>query len=80
MSLLNIQDKETIKKWLVSGSIKKAYDRTVKGYVYMTDTSSKLQLPKDSRKNELYLLQPFLCLQVKVLSKAQFHVEVTFSD
>ena len=80
VSLLNIQDKETIKKWLVSGSIKKAYDRTVKGYVYMTDMSSKLQLPKDSRKSELYLLQPYLCLQVKVLSKQQFHVEVTFSD
>ena len=35
-------DKETIKRWLVSGSIKKAYDRSVKGYVYITDLSSKL--------------------------------------
>jgi hypothetical protein len=26
------------------------------------------------------LLQPFLALQVKVLDKKQFHVEVTFSD
>jgi len=42
VSLLNIQDKETIKRWLVSGSIKKAYDRSVKGYVYITDLSSKL--------------------------------------
>ena len=73
-------DKETIKRWLVSGSIKKAYDRSVKGYVYITDMSSKLQLPKDPRKQELFLLQPFLCLQVKVLDKKQFHVEVTFSD
>ncbi len=73
-------DKETIKRWLVSGSIKKAYDRSVKGYVYITDMSSKLQLPKDSRRQELYLLQPFVNLQVKVLDKKQFHVEVTFSD
>ena len=64
-----LPDKETIKKWLVSGSIKKAYDRTVKGYVYMTDISSKLQLPKDPRKQELYLLQPYLVVQVKALNK-----------
>ena len=60
-TVLNL-DKETIKRWLVSGSIKKAYDRSVKGYVYITDMSSKLQLPKDPRKQELFLLQPFLCL------------------
>ena len=76
----NYTDKATIKPWLVSGSIKKAYDRTVKGYVYITDLSSKLQLPKDARRTELYLLQPFLNLQVKVLNKKEFHVEVTFSD
>ena len=68
-TLMLLPDKETIKKWLVSGSIKKAYDRTVKGYVYMTDISSKLQLPKDPRKQELYLLQPYLVVQVKVLNK-----------
>ena len=56
VSLLNIQDKETIKRWLVSGSIKKAYDRSVKGYVYITDLSSKLQLPKEPRKQDLFLL------------------------
>ena len=35
-------EKELIKKWMVSGSIKKAYDRSVKGYVYITDMNSKL--------------------------------------
>jgi len=48
--LFSVTDKETIKRWLVSGSIKKAYDRSVKGYVYITDLSSKLQLPKDPRR------------------------------
>ena len=38
----NSVEKETIKKWMVSGSIKKAYDRSVKGYVYITDSNSKL--------------------------------------
>ena len=46
----------------------------------MTDMSSKLQLPKDPRRQELYLLQPYLVVQCKVLNKQQFHVEVTFSD
>ena len=55
-------EKETIKKWMVSGSIKKAYDRSVKGYVYITDQNSKLQLPQDTRRQELYLIQPFLNL------------------
>ena len=35
-------EKELIKKWMVSGSIKKAYDRSVKGYVYITDMNLKL--------------------------------------
>ena len=48
--------------------------------MYITDLSSKLQLPKDNRRTELYLLQPFLNMQVKVLNKKEFHVEVTFSD
>ena len=69
-----------IKKWMVSGSIKKAYDRSVKGYVYITDQNSKLQLPQDTRRQELYLIQPFLNLQVKVLDKKQFHLEVGFTD
>ena len=40
----------------MAGSIKKAYDRTVKGYVYITDLSSKLQLPKEPRRQELGLI------------------------
>ena len=65
---------------MVSGSIKKAYDRSVKGYVFITDTNSKLQLPQDPRRQELYLIQPFLNLQIKVLDKKQFHCEVGFTD
>ena len=65
---------------MVSGSIKKAYDRSAKGYVYITDRNSKLQLPQDPRRTELHLLQPFLNLQVKILDKKQFHLEVSFTD
>ena len=62
LTLALLIDKETINKWHISGSIKKAYDRSVKGYVYMTDINSKLQMPKDTRKQELYLVQPYLLL------------------
>ena len=65
---------------MVSGSIKKAYDRSVKGYVYITDANSKLQLPQDTRRQELCLIQPFLNFQVKVLDKKQFHFEIGFTD
>ena len=50
VSLLNINEKESIKRWSISGSVKKAYDRQVKGYVYVSELSSKLQLPKDARR------------------------------
>lgn len=41
---------------MLTGMVKKAYDRSVKGYVYITDQGSKLQLPKDPTKNDLYLI------------------------
>jgi hypothetical protein len=80
VQLLNVQDKESIKKWSLTGNLKKAYDRSVKGYVYVADSNSKLMLPKDSRKADLHLIQPYLLLQVKILDKKQFHVEIGFSD
>lgn len=40
--LLSIQDKETIKNWGLIGNLKKAYDRTVKGYIFVSDSNSKL--------------------------------------
>ena len=62
------------------GNLKKAYDRSVKGYVFVSDANSKLQMPKDTRKMDLYLLQPYLLLQIKILNKKQFHLEVAVTD
>jgi hypothetical protein len=75
-----VQEKDTIKNWGLVGNLKKAYDRSVKGYVFVSDANSKLQLPKDTRKTDLHLLQPYLLLQVKILNKKQFHFEVAFTD
>jgi hypothetical protein len=38
VQLLNIQEKESLDKWVVTGgTLKRAFDKTVKGYVYITD-------------------------------------------
>lgn len=78
---MNVQDKDSIKNWAVaSGNLKKAYDKTVKGYVLICDGQTKLQIPKESRKAELYLLQTNLLFQIKVLDKKSFNLEVVFTD
>jgi hypothetical protein len=79
LSLLDVQDKESIHKWGVTGgNLKKAYDKTVKGYVYITDVNMKLSLP--GKPQDLFLIQTYLTIQCKVLSKQSFNVEVSFTD
>lgn len=81
MPLLSITDKDSVKNWAVtSGGLKKAYDKTAKGYVYVLDTQTRLQLPRDTRRTELYLLQQNLLLQVKILDKKSFNLEIVFTD
>ena len=62
ITLLNIADKSSITKWNVQGSLKKAYDRFVKGYVYVSDINSKMEIPKNPRRQELYLQHNYLLL------------------
>jgi len=52
----------------------------VKGYVFVSDANSKLQMPKEARKTDLYLMHPYILLQIKILNKAQFHFEVAITD
>jgi hypothetical protein len=75
-----VQDKDSIKNWGLVGNLKKAYDRSVKGYILVSDNNSKMMMPKDNRKQDLCLLQPYLLLQCKILNKKQFHMEIAFSD
>ncbi len=78
---MNVGDKDSISKWSIAGgSLKKAYDKTCKGYVYITDANTKLMLPGNARTQDLYLLQNHLVLQIKVLDKKSFNLEVTFTD
>ena len=55
VDLLDIHDKEALKTWQTVGSLKKAYDKSVKGYVWITDQNSKWTHPKD-RKQTLGLV------------------------
>jgi hypothetical protein len=45
-SLLSVAEKEQIQNWAVSGSsLKKAYDKSVKSYVFVSDAKMKLSMP-----------------------------------
>ena len=79
VQLLSVADKTSINKWTVQGSLKKAFDKSVKGYVYITDVGTKLSLPS-SRRDELALLQGTVLLQCKLLDKKSFQLEVLFTD
>jgi hypothetical protein len=79
--LLAINEKESVQKWSISGSnLKRAYDKTVKGYVYITDQNTKLMMPGLTRQVDLYLLQTNLLFQIKILDKKSFNLEVMFTD
>ena len=60
--------------------MKKAYDKTVKGYTYILDQNSKWTAPRDPRKESLGITQPYVIIRCKVLDKKSFHFEVAFSD
>ena len=80
VSLLSISEKEQVQGWLTPKNLKKAYDKTCKGYVYITPALGKWKHPLDDRKEELGLIQPFVIIQCKVLDKQSFHFEVAFTD
>lgn len=44
------------------------------------DQQTRLQLPKDGRRQQLYLVQPYLLLQCKILDKTSFTLEIGFTD
>lgn len=58
--------------------IGKTYDAQVKGYCYSCDKIGRLSLPKD--KSSIYLIQPFLNLQLYIPQGANFSLELLISD
>jgi hypothetical protein len=58
--------------------IGKTYDSQVKGYCYSCDKIGRLSLPKD--KSSIYLIQPFLNLQLYIPQGANFSLELLMSD
>jgi hypothetical protein len=47
VSLLNVQENETMQNWGVVGSSFKTFDESAKSYVLMSDDKMKLTLPKN---------------------------------
>eukprot|EP00347_Sterkiella_histriomuscorum_P023813 403333301 len=78
--LFNVQNKESINNWVFQGSVKKAYDKSCKSFVFVFDHATKAQMPDDSRQKELYLVQPFILLQLMITDKKLFNLEVTVTD
>jgi len=55
------------------------YDKALMCDVYALQNDSKLVLPEDCQE-ELFLLQTNLVLQIKILCKSSFSLEVVFTD
>jgi hypothetical protein len=67
--------------WSFSGQVKKAYDKTCKGFILLFEHATKAQLPADPRNAEdLHLVQPYLLMQIMVTDKKVFHLEITVTD
>ncbi len=66
--------------WSFSGSVKKAYDKTCKGFIMLFDHNTKAQLPADPRADELFLVQPYILIQAMIADKKSFHIEITVTD
>ncbi|CDW78155.1 UNKNOWN [Stylonychia lemnae] len=80
LTIDNLIGKETLNNWSFQGSVKKAYDKSCKSFILLFDHATKAQIPSDPRQAELYLVQPYLMLQLMITDKKLFHIEVTVTD
>ena len=83
VEIFNPSSKDALSIWKSTNvnSIKKDYDKFVRGYILILDGNSqnKIQLPKDEKKG-LSLTQPFLVCQVCVPSDGNLFLEIAFCD
>ena len=80
LTIFNAKEKDIINFWQKSGTIKKAFDSSVKGYIIVLDSLAKLQLPKNPAKNSLKYEYGFIILQCKVLDKRSFWLDIKYTD
>ena len=74
-------DKDSLAGWSFSGPVKKAYDKTCKGFILLFEHSTKAMIPVDPRNSEdLHLVQPYLMMQIMITDKKVFHLEITVTD
>uniref|UniRef100_A0A8C4ZPU6 CFA20 domain-containing protein n=1 Tax=Gadus morhua TaxID=8049 RepID=A0A8C4ZPU6_GADMO len=85
VEVFSAQGNNPVAKWKLQGapaSIKKIFDKEVKGFVYCVEGSSqtvKMLIPEDG-KTTLGLLQRFLVLQVNIPECRDFSIELIISD
>lgn len=54
MEVFSAQGRDPVAQWKLNGSVKKEFDKTLKGYVYKMEggsstTSTRMQLPKTDK-------------------------------
>ncbi|KAK3103082.1 hypothetical protein FSP39_016320 [Pinctada imbricata] len=75
------QGKDSTASWKLNGSVKKVYDKEVKGNVCSLEGSSattKMQLPKD--RQSLTLIQRYLIFQIFIPRGQEFSFELGVTD
>lgn len=48
-TLFDIKEKVQMKNWEMPGNVKKAYDKSLKGYVCIMEENSKMSTPRNPR-------------------------------
>ncbi len=73
--------KNPLQNWKVTGTnLQKVFDKAIKGNIYILEGQSKMQLPKDEKKDILGLIQPFLVFQLFIPAGKNIHIEVGITD
>ena len=63
MEVFSAQGRDPVSQWKLTGSVKKDYDKSLKGYVYRMEggsstTSTRMQLPKNEKLSCELCLKP----------------------
>lgn len=78
VELLSTAGKTPLKDWKQEGKIVKEYDKEMKSSLFHLTEQSRLSIPQDE-KDQLGLIQQFLCLQVLLLSP-HVSIELAITD
>ena len=70
------------KQWKCTRNVHRVYDRTVKGFVFLLEkgTQTQMSIPPEAPKQLLGLVQPLLCLQLRLAKGKHVGLELAVMD